>query len=55
MTEEKFNLLYQIVELEHNFYKHQKISEGNESMTKYLMRIFREISENKTGSKINTV
>jgi hypothetical protein len=46
MTEEKFNLLYQIVELEHNFYKHQKISEGNESMTKYLMRIFREISEN---------
>ena len=46
MTEEKFNLLYQIVELEHNFYKQQKISEGNESMTKYLMRIFREISEN---------
>jgi len=46
MTEEKFNLLYQIVELEHNFYKKQKISEGNESMTKYLMRIFREISEN---------
>ena len=46
MTEEKFNLLYQIVELEHNFYKQQKISEGNESMTKYLMRIFREISDN---------
>lgn len=46
MTEEKFNLLYQIVELEHNFYKHQKVSEGNESMTKYLMRIFRELSEN---------
>ena len=46
MTEEKFNLLYQIVELEHNFYKQQKISEGNESMTKYLMRIFREINDN---------
>ena len=46
MTEEKFNLLYQIVELEHNFYKQQKISEGNESMTKYLMRIFREIGDN---------
>ena len=46
MTEEKFNLLYQIVELEHNFYKQQKISEGNESMTKYLMRIFREIRDN---------
>ena len=46
MTEEKFNLLYQIVELEHNFYKHSKISEGNESMTKHLMRFFREISEN---------
>jgi len=46
MTEEKFNLLYQIVELEHIFYKQKKITEGDESMTKYLMRIFREISEN---------
>ncbi len=46
MTPEKFNLLYQIVELEHWFYKQQKISEGNESMNKYLMRVFKEISEN---------
>jgi hypothetical protein len=45
MTEDKFNLLYQIVELEHWFYKKQKISEGNESMNKYLMRVFKEISE----------
>ncbi len=46
MTDDKFSLLYQIVELEHLFYKQQKISEGNESMNQYLMRMFKEISEN---------
>lgn len=46
MTDEKFNLLYSVIELENIFYKQQKICEGNESMTNFLMRCFTEISEN---------
>jgi hypothetical protein len=46
MTEEKFKLLYQIIEIEHIFFKAQKISEGNESMNKFLMRCFIDISVN---------
>ena len=46
MTEEKFNLLYRVIELEHMFYRQQKTIEGNESMTKYLMRSFNEICLN---------
>ena len=46
MTEDKFKLLYKIVELESLFYKEHKISEGNESMNKFLMRCFIDISQN---------
>lgn len=46
MTQEKYNLLYIILGIENRIFQEKKISEGSESMNKFLMRNFIEITNN---------
>ena len=46
MTDEKCKLLVSILEIEERLYKEKAMAEGNESMNKFLMRNFIEISNN---------
>jgi hypothetical protein len=46
MTKEKYDLLYLVLGIEARLYKERVLSEGNESMNRFLMRNFVEITNN---------